>query len=70
MKKFLIAIAGLAAITAAFLLGQAAGINHALTDSEMFIMELGDYEGIPEGNDYRIWIHLDGESYEHFGFIG
>lgn len=52
-----------------FALGRENGIKHVVEDAEMWIMEFGD-TSIPYPFDVRIWIDLDGETYEHFAFIG
>ena len=73
MKKvFIIAaiIVAIVSIVASFALGRIDGIRHAIEDSEMCIVEFGDEEVLQQGYDLRIWIDLDGQSYEHFGWIG
>lgn len=73
MKKvFIIAaiIITIIVIVASFALGRADGIRHAIEDSEMCIVEFGDPDVEQQGYDLRIWIDLDGQSYEHFAFIG
>lgn len=70
MKRIALGIGMAALAAAAFLFGRTTGIRHAIEDAEMSIVEFGDPEGIPGGFDLRIWIDLDGETYEHFGYIG
>lgn len=73
MKKvFIIAaiIVAIIAIVASFVLGRIDGIRHAIEDSEMWIVEFDDPDVEQQGHDLRIWIDLDGQSYEHFAFIG
>lgn len=52
-----------------FTIGHKMGVKHAVEDAEMSIVEFGD-TSIPYPFDVRIWIDLDGETYEHFAFIG
>ncbi len=70
MKRIALGIGMAALAAAAFLFGRTTGIRHAIEDAEMSIVEFGDPEGIPGDFDLRIWIDLDGETYEHFGYIG
>lgn len=69
MKRAIMCIGVAALFAAAFLLGRGAGIRHAIEDSEMAIVEFNDPD-IPDSYDIRIWIDLDGQSYEHYGYIG
>lgn len=71
MRKFLFALAMFYIALAAFAVGHAQGVYHALCDSEMFFTEITWEDGeLPTSADFRIWIELDGEVYEHFGWIG
>ncbi len=74
MKKIICIIAALlaaAAITAgAWSAGRAAGIRHAIEDSEIWTVERYDPDNPDEtaredGTDQTIYIDLDGEIYEH-----
>lgn len=69
MKRAIMCIGAAALLAAAFLLGRSTGIRHAIEDSEMAIVEFNDSD-IPNSYDIRIWIDLDGQSYEHYGYIG
>lgn len=55
---------------ACFMLGRENGKKHVLEDSELWVMEFDDSEVLERGYDLRIWIDLDGNSYEHFAYIG
>ena len=70
MKKVFIIAIIVALVVASFALGRIDGIRHAIEDSEMCIVEFGDPDVEQQGYDLRIWIDLDGQSYEHFAFIG
>lgn len=70
MKRVLIGVCAAALLVAAFVLGRMDRIRHAIEDSEMCIVEFNDEEVLRKGYDLRIWIDLDGQSYEHFGYIG
>lgn len=70
MKRIALGIGVAVLVAAAFLFGRTTGIRHAVEDAELYIVEFGDPEGIPEDFDLRIWIDLDGQTYEHFAYIG
>ena len=64
-KRLLAALAALAAvaiIAAALRAAYNAGIRHAVTDSELWILERGD--------DPEIYILLDNNTYVHAGYTG
>lgn len=46
------------------------GVRHAIYNSEMCIVEFDDPEVFEKGFDVRIWIDLDWQTYEHYGYIG
>lgn len=69
MKKIMLFVSVAALLVGAFLLGRFDGIRHAVEDSELWIVEFDDPD-IPGNYDLRIWIDLDGQSFEHFGYIG
>lgn len=46
------------------------GVRHAIYNLEMCIVEFDDPDVIEKGFDVRIWIDLDGHTYEHYGYIG
>lgn len=68
-KKVLLGIAVAVALVTAFTLGRIEGIRHAVEDSCLYITEFDD-DDYPETFDVRIWFDLDGQVYEHFGYIG
>ena len=79
MKKIIIACAAIlaaAAIAAAsWSLGRAAGIRHAIEDSEIFTVERYDPDdpdatARDDGADQTIYIVLDEEIYEHGMYQG
>ena len=71
MRKFLIALAIVYLMVAAFTAGHVQGVRHAICDSEVYFTELTYEDGdLPTSADFRLWIELDGEVYEHFGYIG
>ena len=79
MKKIIIACAAIlaaAAIAAAsWSLGRAAGIRHAIEDSEIFTVERYDPDDPDEtaredGTDQTIYIDLDNQLYEHGMYQG
>lgn len=70
MKRVLIGVCAAALLVAAFVLGRIDGVRHAIEDSELCVVEFNDEEVLQKGYDLRIWIDLDGQSYEHFGYIG
>lgn len=69
MKKAVVILLAVAALAAAFLVGRAAGIRHAIEDSEIWTVDI--YRpGAPEesawnGYDQEIFIELDGQIYSH-----
>lgn len=69
MRTFAIILVAAALLFAAFTIGRICGVKHAIEDAEMCIVEFDDPD-IPVGYDLRIWIDLDGQSYEHFAYIG
>lgn len=74
MKKAIISIIIAAALLASFFAGRANGIRHAIQDSEIWAVECYNPED-PEASawgeyDMRVFIDLDGETYEHGMFQG
>jgi len=71
MKHMIAIVAALLLIAAAsFHAGRAAGIRHAIEDSEIWTVECyapddPDRNLRPDGMDQTIYIELDGQLYEH-----
>lgn len=69
MKKAIALFAVAALIVAAWTVGRAAGIRHAIEDSEIWTVDRYDPENPAasawNGFDQLIYIELDGQLYEH-----
>lgn len=75
MKKLIATAAIIMAIAAAFSLGRASGIRHAIEDSVIWTVECYDPDSPddnarPDGTDQTIYIELDGNLYEHGMYQG
>ena len=69
MKKIIITIVIITVIASAFIAGRAAGIRHAIEDSQIWTVDRYDPDDPEEsswnGYDQKIFIDLDGETYAH-----
>lgn len=69
MKKLLIIALAAAVAVAAYMGGRAAGIRHAIEDSEIWTVDIYRPEAPEEsawnGYDQEIFIELDGQIYSH-----
>ena len=69
MKKLLIIALTVVVAAAAYMGGRAAGIRHAIEDSEIWTVEIYRPEDPEEsawnGYDQEIYIELDGQVYSH-----
>ena len=69
MKKFVVIIAVIVLVAAAYIGGRAAGIRHAIEDAEIWTVDIYNPDS-PEasawnGYDQEIMIELDGQIYSH-----
>lgn len=72
MKRAFTIVLTLAAIAAAYIIGNVTGKNHAIYDAEMFVVDLPDrneYGGFDEEEIY-VYVQLDGDIHEYGAFIG
>ena len=69
MKKILAIVAALILCACLYCIGRAAGIRHAIEDAQIWTVDRYDPDAPEEsawnGYDQRIFIDLDGQTYEH-----
>lgn len=72
MKRILAIILTLAAIIAAYAIGNLTGKNHVIYDAEMFVVDLPDRNasgGFDEG-EITVYMEIDNDIHEYCAFIG
>lgn len=72
MKRTLTIILTLAAIIAAYAIGNLTGKNHVIYDSEMFVVDIPDRNasGGFDDDEITVYVQIDGDIHEYGAFIG
>ena len=72
MKRTLAIILTLAAILAAYAIGNVTGKNHAIYAAEMFVVDIPDRNecGGFDENEITVYMEIDGDIHEYNAFIG
>lgn len=72
MKRILVIILTLAAIIAAYAIGNLTGRNHVIYDAEMFVVDLPDRNasGGFDADEITVYVQIDGDLHEYGAFIG
>ena len=72
MKRILAIILTLAAIIAAYAIGNLTGRNHVIYDSEMFVVDLPDRNasGGFDAEEITVYMEIDNDIHEYCAFIG
>ena len=72
MKRTLTIILTLAAVIAAYAIGNLTGRNHVIYDAEMFVVDIPDRNasGGFDGDEITVYMEIDGDLHEYGAFIG
>lgn len=72
MKRILVIILTLAAVIAAYAIGNLTGKNHAIYDAEMFVVDLPDRNasGGFDTDEITVYVQIDNDIHEYGAFIG
>lgn len=71
MKKIIAVAAILLVLAAAFMMGRHHGIQHAIHDSTLFVVDLPDrnqYGGFDE-DEFTVYLEIDGDVHEYGAYI-
>ena len=73
-RNLILTLAALVLVLLAFTAGRQAGIHHAVTDMEVYTVDLYDPDNPAasewQGYDMQIHIELDGQAYSHGLYVG